>query len=441
MALKPLQQKSPPKPLLESLGLYLHPRILAIFFLGFSSGLPLLLTLSTLDIWLSKAGIDKTVIGLFAFVGIPYSLKFLWAPLIDQLSLPLFTRLFGRRRGWAILTQLCLMGAIFMMGQTDPTTNLFMTGVYAIIVAFCSASQDIVIDAYRVEILQKPQYGAGAGMIVAGYRVGMLMAGAGALYFASYYDWSTVYTIMAAFIGVGLITILLSSEPETGIDIRRQNMPFVHWVGHAVVDPFKDFVRRPGWAQILLFIILFKLGDAMLSKMASPFYIEMGFSLKEIANISKLYGTGATILGGMIGGVVVYRLGIIKGLWITGILQVLSNLVFAYQASVGHDVPTLAVTIGVENLSGGMGTAVFVAYLSSLCHVAYTATQYALLSALMSVPRTVLTAGSGYVAESVDWVTFFVFTALVAIPGLLLLLKIQKLYRREEREEGGLADT
>ena len=426
---------------LAALAVYRDPRVVAILFLGFSSGLPLLLTLSTLSLWLAREGVDKTTIGLFALAGLPYTLKFAWAPIIDRVRLPVLTRLLGRRRGWVILTQLVLMAAIVGLGATQPAADAAMTALLAFVVAFCSASQDIVVDAYRIEALSEDQQGAGAAMIQVGYRVGMLASGAGALYLADQMSWFWVYLAMAALVTVGVITVLLSPEPEgdgarieadeaaRAAQLARRNPAWpraltrtVAWVESAVIDPFADFMTRPHWQVILLFILLYKFGDAFLGVMANPFYVEMGFTNTEIANVSKIFGLIATLVGGILGGVFVSRYGVMPSLLVGGVLQMLSNLVFAVQAMAGHDVAMLVVTIAIENLSGGMATVAFVAYLSGLCNVAYTATQYALLTSLMAFGRTALSSSGGWFAERLDWIEFFVLSTAVALPGLLLLM-------------------
>ncbi len=415
---------------LRAAAVYGEPRVLAVVLLGFASGLPLLLTASTLAIRLTEVGVDKTTIGLFALVGVPYSLKFVWAPLMDRVRLPVLTRAFGRRRGWMLLTQFALIAALVGLGAARPAQEPGLTALLAVVVAFCSASQDIVIDAFRVEILEERQQGAGAAAIVFGYRMAILVAGAGALYLATAVSWFWVYTAMAALVLVGVATVLLTPEPahrpapETLERERRVGMALGGagaWLYGTVVAPFADFMRRRGWLAILAFILLYKFGDALAGVMANPFYIEIGFSKIEIANISKLYGLAATLVGGFFGGLLVSRWGIVPSLFVCGVLQMVSNAVFALQAVVGHDIVMLMVTIGFENLSGGMGTAAFVAYLSSLCNTAYTATQYALLSSLMSVARTTLASPAGWLAERFDWVGFFLLTTVAAIPGLLLL--------------------
>ena len=409
---------------------YLEPRVLVVLLLGFASGLPLLLTLSTLTFWLAEAEIDKAAIGLFALVGLPYTWKFLWSPVIDRVPLPVLTRLLGRRRGWLVLVQLLLILAILALGASDPRAPLGRMALFAVLVAFLSASQDIVIDAYRVELLEERQQGAGAAMVVIGYRVAMLLAGAGALVIAEFAGWFWAYAAMAGCLGLGILTVLLAPEPAVP---ALAAMPAAAgagaWLRTAVVEPFADFFRRNGAGTallILLFIMLYKLGDALLGTMTNPFYVELGFTKPEVATIVKGYGLVATLVGGFLGGVIVNRRGIVPALWICGIVQLLSNLVFVLQAWVGRDLTMLAVTISVENLAGGMGTAAFVAYLSSLCNLAFTATQYALLSSFMAQARTTLSAGGGYLADAMDWVGFFLTTTAAAVPGLLLLLLLQR---------------
>ncbi|MSP68359.1 MAG: MFS transporter [Alphaproteobacteria bacterium] len=412
---------------------YRDPRLLVILVMGFASGLPLLLTLSTLAAWMAMLGASKTTIGLFALVGLPYSLKFLWSPLIDGVRLPLLGRL-GRRRGWAILTQILLILAILALGATDPVTTPYATALAALAVAFCSASQDIVIDAYRVEILAEAQQGAGAAVTQVGYRIGLLAAGAGALYVAQLFGWWVAFLSVAALVGVGILAVLLAPEPvvPTAATAAARGSAGA-WLRHHLIGPFTEFSGRRGWALILLFILLYKLGDAFAGVMANPFYLEMGFSLAEIASVSKVFGMLATLGGALLGGVVVARFAVFPALLGCGLLQMLSNLMFAAQALVGHSVPFLMLTIGVENLAGGMGSAAFVAYLSGLCNVAFTATQYALFSSFMAVGRTVLSSGAGWLADHTSWVVFFLLSTALAAPGLLLLPALQRQERATAR--------
>ncbi|RMF25756.1 MAG: MFS transporter, partial [Deltaproteobacteria bacterium] len=404
--------------------------MVSILFLGFSSGLPLALTFSTLSFWLKEEGLTNTAIGLFASVATPYSLKFVWAPVIDRASLPWLTRKLGRRRGWIVATQIALMVSLVGLGATHPAAAPMSTAVMALVVAFCSASQDIVIDAYRVEVLDESQYAAGAAAIVFGYRIGMLVSGAGALLLATFVGWLEVYATMAALVTVGLVTVLVSREPASGSDSQSSagtGAPSstlaraVRWVREAVVEPFLDFTRRRGWIVILAFVMLYKFGDALAGVMTNPFLLELGFSKAEIAAIVKTYGLAATLAGAAAGGSLLKATGMLRCLWICGLLQMLSNLMFAVQAVAGHSISTLTVTIGLENLAGGMGTAAFVAYLSSLCNVSYTATQYALLTSLMSAARTWLSSSGGWLADHMSWPEFFVLTTIAAVPGLALL--------------------
>ncbi len=415
---------------IDALSVYRDPRIVSILFLGFSSGLPLALTFSTLSFWLKEEGLTNTAIGLFASVATPYSLKFVWAPVIDRASLPWLTRKLGRRRGWIVATQIALMVSLVGLGATHPAAAPMSTAVMALVVAFCSASQDIVIDAYRVEVLDESQYAAGAAAIVFGYRIGMLVSGAGALLLATFVGWLEVYATMAALVTVGLVTVLVSREPASGSDSQSSagtGAPSstlaraVRWVREAVVEPFLDFTRRRGWIVILAFVMLYKFGDALAGVMTNPFLLELGFSKAEIAAIVKTYGLAATLAGAAAGGSLLKATGMLRCLWICGLLQMLSNLMFAVQAVAGHSISTLTVTIGLENLAGGMGTAAFVAYLSSLCNVSYTATQYALLTSLMSAARTWLSSSGGWLADHMSWPEFFVLTTIAAVPGLALL--------------------
>ncbi|WP_245985987.1 AmpG family muropeptide MFS transporter [Azospirillum thermophilum] len=432
----------------EAASLYLDRRVLAILFLGFSEGLPLALTGATLSVWLREGGVSKTAIGLFALVTMPYALKFAWAPLIDRLRLPVVTRLFGRRRGWALVTQVALAAALVGLGSTNPVEDLWWTAVLAVVVSFCSASQDIVIDAYRVEILEENEQAAGAAVLVLGYRFGLLAAGAGALYLAEFFGWHVAYYSMAALMGVGMITILLNREPKVAASadsaarekrvadwlaarphLSGWQADLLSWLYGAVVAPFAQFMTRRGWVVILLFIATYKLGDVLAGQMASPFYVDLGFEKSEIATVSKVFGLWATIIGGLVGGLLVGRVGVLRGLLVGGLMQMVSNLGFVFLAWAGHDVSALAVTVAVENVCGGIATAAFVAYLSGLCNVAYTATQYALLSSFYKLGGDLFGASSGWLADRMDWSSFFLLSMAGAIPALLLLTRLMGLER------------
>jgi len=421
---------------------YFHPRLIIVLLLGFASGLPLALTASTLSAWLMEAGVDKTSIGLFAAVATPYALKFLWAPFMDAAPFPLLSKLFGRRRGWILATQIALTLSIVALGFANPEINPWMTALMALLVAFCSASQDIVIDAYRVEILKPEQQGLGAAMVQYGYRFGMLASGAGALALADHVSWLATYMIMAVMIGIGMITILLSPEPEVSSSLQSGPRPSPGqriakhpqsgdakrfcWLRDTIIAPFKDFTTNRHWVHILLFIMLYKLGDAFLGIMTNPFLLEIGFTKTEIAAVVKVYGLVATLIGVFLGGVLTYRWGTVKTLMVCGIGHALTNLMFLVQAQVGNDIHVLALGIFLENLSGGMTASAFVAFISGLTHARYTATQYALLSSLAVMGRTWLSASAGWTAETFGWEMFFIISVALAAPGLLILWWIRK---------------
>lgn len=430
----------------DTLTLYLRRRVLVVLLLGFSSGLPLLLSFSTLSTWMREVGIDLTSIGLFSLVGLPYTLKFAWAPVMDRLPLPPLTRWLGRRRGWMVATQLALVATLIALGTTDPVTSPLLMALFGVLVAFFSASQDIVVDAYRIETLEETEQGAGAAAYVLGYRVGILAAGAGALLLADSSGWFLAYLAMAGLMLVGLVTILASPEPVVNQPAVDQPalaasagdataVKVLRWLREAVYEPFAEFLQRPWALLILLFILLYKLGDAFLGAMTNPFYIDVGFSKTEIAEVTKVFGLFALLAGLVVGGVMVRRLGLMWSLLICGVLQAASNLVFAVQATVGAEVWMLTITIGIENATGGMGTAAFIAYLSRLTNVAFTATQYALLSSFMAFGRTVLASPSGWAAEQLGWVEFFFASTVIAVPGLILLLVLMRLFPPVPREQ------
>lgn len=409
----------------QTLAAYTEPRVLQVLALGFSSGLPLLLTYSTLSAWLATVGVRRAAIGAFALVGIPYSFKFLWAPLIDRVRPPLPL---GRRRGWGITIQLLLIGAILALGTCNPKHNLPRMAALALLVAFLSASQDIVIDAWRVESLTSDQQAPGAAMIQSGYRIGMLIAGAGGLFIAAYAGWFAAYATMAALVGVGMLVFVFGPEPQVPVDALSNLGSGWQLVRHsfvtAVIGPFRDFMQRPLWPFILIAIFVYKLGEAMAGVMSTPLYISLGFSLPEIATASKIFGFFSILLGALIGGVVTTRLGIRWSLILCGILQSLGNLFFVLQAVGGHRVGYLALCVTAENLTGAMAGTALITYLSSLCSPAFTATQFALLSALASLGRTVVASTGGVLSERIGWVRFFLVTSVVALPAILLFFWI-----------------
>jgi len=437
----------------EAARVYSDRRVLSMLFLGFSSGLPFGVLAEPLSAWLADSGVSKTGIGLFALVSLPYSVKFLWAPLMDRLPLPLLTRLLGRRRGWVLLTQVVLLAAIFALSTSDPAFDIWWTALFALAVAFASASQDIVVDAYRVESLTAEKLAAGAATAVFGWRVGQVGGAAAGLILADVFSWGLVFAGMGALTVVGMIAILINPEPDVSGTLeaeenerlaedfleKKQHLPhrlalILAWLYVAAVRPFAEFMGRRGWLAVLLFIMLYKFGDAVLAVMKVPFFLETGFSKTEIAAVAKVFGFNAIIAGGFLGGLVLARFGIMRGLVVCGVLMAASNLVFVVQAWMGHDVAMLAVTIAAENITTGMGTTAFVAYLSSLCNVAYTATQYALLTSLMAFSRTVLSSGSGWMADQMSWIAFFVLTTAAALPGLALLLWMIRRYPPETPE-------
>lgn len=387
-------------------------RMLVALIMGFSCGLPLLLTKTILQAWMTEAGVDLTVIGLFALVGIPYTVKFLWAPVVDRFIMPFL----GRRRGWLIVFQFSLLLSIVGLGFTQPGESPLMVAFVAFLVTFFSASQDIVVDAYRREDLADEELGLGSSLYVNGYLVAarLLVAGGGMI-MADHMSYKMLYVIMAAFMVPGIITTLLTPEPK--MFGAPKNFT------EAVIDPFREYFSRERAIWILAFILMYKLGDNMAAEMATPFYLKIGFSKTEIGTVAKIFGFGATMAGTLTGGVIMLRFGINRSLWLFGVLQAISTAFFALLAQVGYSVPLLTGVIAFENLSSGMGTSAFVAFMASITNKKFTATQYALLTSLMGVPRVFASAPTGLMAKYMGWETFFVACALIAIPGMLLLLK------------------
>ncbi len=411
----------------RSLAQYSDRRVLLILPLGFASGLPLVLTASTLSAWFATVGVSRATIGAFALVGMPYALKFLWSPLIDRLPPPIPL---GRRRGWGIAIQLALIAATLALGSCQPKTEIARMGALALLVAFLSASQDVVIDAYRVEILTPEQQGPGAAMIQTGYRLAMLTSGAGALIIAARYGWFAAYATMAALVSVGMLVFIFGPEPappEVRASSARTRWDAIReWLATAVTGPFADFMRRPMWPAIVIFIVGYKLGEAMAGVMATPLYISLGYSLNEIAAVSKLVGFFATVAGALIGGVVTTKLGVMRALILCGVLQSAGNLFYVLQAVGGHRLDYLALCVAAENLTGAMAGTALVAYLSGLCSPAFTATQYALLSSLSAVGRTMVASSGGVLADRLGWVPFFLLTTVATIPALVLLIWIAR---------------
>ncbi|MEA2904040.1 MAG: transporter, family, beta-lactamase induction signal transducer AmpG [Alphaproteobacteria bacterium] len=426
----------------DALAVYLKPRVLIVLFLGFSAGLPLALSGSTLRVWMREAGVDLETIGLFALVGTPYTIKFLWAPVVDALDVPFFSSLLGRRRGWLVLSQVMLIAAIALLGFCDPTqVAWYVVFGAALLVATASATQDIVIDAFRIESLPESEQAAGMASYVAAYRIGMLASTAGALFLVSGFEglgfgkgaaWTWGYVAMAGLIVIGIATALIATEPEKSAAAEADHAAHagdnpLQRVVRTAMDAFRDFLTRDMALAALAFVVLFKFTDAFAGIMTEAFVLDLGFSRNEYAAIIKGVGLAATLIGGFAGGFVARAYPLATSLWIGGILQAAANLAFSWQAVIGHDIAMLTVAIVLENFTSAIGTVIFVAYLSALCrNPLHTATQYALLTALAAVGRTYLSSGAGYVAAWAGWVSFFAICALVAVPSLVLLAWLQR---------------
>ena len=391
-------------------------RMLICIFTGFSSGLPLYILISLLPAWLRSEQVDLKAIGLFALIQLPFTWKFLWSPLMDRYAWPLL----GRRRGWILLTQLALLLSLPLFGWLNPTLDIWAIAYLAAAVAFFSASQDVVLDAFRREILFDLELGLGNAIHVNAYRIASLVPGSLSLILADLMPWSSVFLITALFMLPGIFMTLLVAEPE-----RIKGAP--RTLREAVVEPFHEFITRAGWRQamlILAFIFFYKLGDSMATALATPFYLDMGFSKTEIGLVAKHAGLWPAIIGGLLGGVWMIRLGINRALWLFGVVQALSILGFALLANNGHDLVLLAGVIGFEALGVGLGTTAFVAFIARTTHPLYTATQFALFTSLMAVPRTLFNSATGYLVEQLGWISFFLLCTLLAVPGMLLLLKV-----------------
>ncbi|HCX82110.1 MAG: AmpG family muropeptide MFS transporter [Curvibacter sp. RIFCSPHIGHO2_12_FULL_63_18] len=430
----PHSSPPPPAPMgwLATLRVYAEPASLRMLALGFSAGLPLLLVFGTLSFWLREAGVDRTTIGFLSWVGLAYGFKWVWSPLVDRLPIPVLTRLLGRRRSWLLLSQAVIMAALVMMALTDPTLALAPMVWCAVAVAFGSATQDIALDAFRIESADTEHQAALAATYQAGYRLAMIWAGAGALWIAAraevpnaalyqYGAWRTAYLVMAASMLPGVLTVLLSREPA------RQALPparnAAEWLHGALIAPFADFVGRYRWhaALILGLIATYRISDVVMGIMANPFYVDMGFSKDEVAAISKGFGVAMTLLGAFVGGVLALRLGVMRVLMLGAVLSAASNLLFAWLGTRGHDLSALVLVISADNLSSGIASAAFIAYLSSLTNVQYSATQYALFSSMMLLLPKFLAGFSGQFVDSFGYPSFFTATACLGAPVLLLV--------------------
>jgi PAT family beta-lactamase induction signal transducer AmpG len=419
----------------SALSVYADRRMLVIAGLGLGGGLALPLTLGTLTWRLKDAGVDLASIGAFALVGMPYALKFLWAPLFDQIAAPGPASRLGLRRGWLLVISLLQVAAIAAFGYSDPATSGLQTALLATAIGFLGASWDIVSDAYRIQVLGETEQGAGAASVQYGYQAGMLIANAGAIALSDYASWPSVFSVIAGLMLLGTLTALLAAEPARSrapASTVGKSSPWDTLLQRArssVVEPFADFMRRPGWLAILAFALLYRFGDAILGAMAYPFYRELGFSGTEVASINQVLGTAARLAGVGVGGLLVARYGLFNALAIGGVLQAVTNLLFVWLAAAGHDRSVLAIAISADSFTGGIGGTAFVAYFSSLCSAGFAATQYALLTSLMGAGRTLFAAAGGLLASRTGWGEFFALSTLLAIPGLALLAYLARIGR------------
>ncbi|MCQ2965936.1 MAG: MFS transporter [Alphaproteobacteria bacterium] len=393
---------------------YKSPKMIVMMILGLYSALPFIMVFSTLSFWLSDIGLNVKTVAMFSLVRLPFSFKFLWAPLIDRGKIPFLTDKLGRRKSWGLLCQFLIMCSLIGLVATKPLQNPSMTAVLAICVAFFSASQDIVLDAFRIEYFDKSEQGAASATYVFGYRIGMLIAGAGALLMADHLGWTAVYQIIGLSFLIVMLIFFKVKEPEY---TPTEKISFKN----AVVEPLADFFKKPGWLLILLFLLTYKLCETTLGTVTPKLYLELGFTKTQIAAVVKVWGIVATLLGGFLGGALIVRVGIIKSLIICGMLQGISNLPFAVLSLNEQSFLWLNISIISDNMASGMATSAFVAYMSSLCNKSYTGTQYALLSSVMALPRDVLSASSGFLVQAMGWALFFVLTAFLSLPSLLIL--------------------
>ncbi len=394
--------------------------MLICIFTGFSSGLPLYILISLLPAWLRSEGVNLKAIGLFALINLPFTWKFLWAPFFDRYIPQLGKFTMGRRRGWLIISQLLLLISIPTFGAFNPKLDIWAIAYLATVVAFFSASQDIVLDAYRRELLIDNELGLGNAVHVNAYKIAGLIPGSLSLILADHMAWSSVFTITALFMLPGILMTIFVKEPAL-----KEGRP--RTLRAAVIEPFKEFMNRNGLKTatlILAFIFFYKLGDSMATALATPFYLDMGFSKTEIGLIAKNAGLWPSVIGGLLGGVWMFKLGINRALWIFGFVQMIAILGFAFLATVGHSLLWLGIVIGVEAFGVGLGTAAFVAYIAQTTHPLYTATQFALFTSLAAVPRTFANAATGYMVENLGWFRFFMLCFIFAIPGMLLLFKV-----------------
>ncbi|MDZ4663021.1 MAG: AmpG family muropeptide MFS transporter [Pseudomonadota bacterium] len=401
-----------------------QPPFFYSLLMGFASGMPLFLTSRTMQFWLKEAGVDLTVIGIFAIVGLPYTLKFLWAPFLDRFTLPFL----GHRKGWLAFSQLALTVLICGLGLINPAHHLWGFAVMALLVAFFSATQDIVVDAYRLETLKDEELGLGTALYTYGYKIALLITGALALLLADHMAWKYVYLIMAAIMGLNLIFTIKAPEPKTG-NIKPKTM------AEALVLPFKEFFNRKSAIVILLFIVLYKVGDNMAGNMLAPFYLDRGYTKTEIAIIAKTIAPTLSWVGPILGGSIVYFFGIWGSLWIAGFLQAASTFGFTFVALAEKNLWLYGAVVSFEDITAAVGSIAFVSFMSNTASRKFTATQYALLSSLAGVPRVIIGTPTGYLAKQMGWSSYFLFCTLAAIPGMLLLLYLRRLNLGEKIDE------
>ena len=424
---------------------YIQEKVLVLFFLGFSAGLPFPLVYSTLTAWLEEAGLERSTISTFAWLGFAYSFKFVWSPLVDALSLPILTRWLGRRRGWLLLSQLGIGASLFVMSGLDPASSTAVFAAIALSVALCSATQDIVIDAYRIEAASTEMQGILAAAYQYGYRVALIISGAGALYIAEYGSWSLSYKAMAVCTVIGLATTFICKEPEASARAVRHFVGnpverAAKWFGTSIAGPFADFFARYGrWALVLLaFVAVFRISDYVLGILANPFYLDIGFSKAQIASVAKIYGLWVSLIGTGVGGWAIIRFGLHRCLVVATTLIASTNLFFVALALAGPSISMLTLTISADNFAMGFSGTIFIAYLSSLTSVSFTATQYALFSSLMSLAGKFTAGYSGNVQESLGWLGFFCYAAALGVPAIILAVIVA---RRHARDAAGEPST
>ncbi len=447
----------------EGFRLYRHPRVVTMLFLGFSSGLPLLLVFGTLSYWLGEAGVERGTIGFVSWVALAYGFKWAWAPLVDRLPLPLLSRTLGRRRAWLLLSQLTVAGALLGMGLSDPVRNLEQLVLLALLTAFASATQDIAVDAFRIESAPQHVQAAMASTYMIGYRLAMITGSAGVLWVAAWFDadeasyqhlpWLYAYATMAGLMGIGIFTTLFVREPDVPTPTEQEagalalrdlrSLPgalerALEWLWRAVLSPFADFLRRYRWQAVLLLALIatYRISDIVLGVIANVFYFDMGFTKAEVANVTKVFGVIMTLLGAVLGGTLVGRFGVMRILFLGGLLAAATNLLFALLATLGHDLPMLMVVVGMDNLSGGLATAAFVAYLSGLTNISYSATQYALFSSLMLLLPKFIGGFSGMAVEAYGYPQFFTATAAMGLPVLIFVWLAWRYVPAEEGADG-----